>query len=112
MISPQNNSGIMHLALQSVFAYIQSASHYEFFIKCSFYEVHRDLINDLLKTSNSDLEINEKKPGKSQKAIKINGLTEENCFSYSQAAALLNFGYFNHLYGKDQIGKKSSTHLV
>ena len=109
----ENQFGFMQYSLQSIFAFIQSDYSNEYLVRCNFFEIYNDCINDLLNIHNQNLKIQEKiEVNYKKNQVKIKKLSEEPCISYNQALSLLSLGKYNHfLVGKEGI-KASQAHLM
>lgn len=64
--SRKDNPGIVPLAIDTIFTYIQQTSDKQFLLRCSYLEVYNECINDLLNPSSLNLQIQE------DKQVKIN----------------------------------------
>lgn len=79
---------MIKLTLQSIFAYIQSSPNYEYYLKCSYIEIHNESIRDLFQPYCGDLKVNAYKPGSGY--IEVDNLKEETLISITQACSLIS----------------------
>ena len=82
--------GFMQLAFQTIFAYIKSTPSEEFLVKCSYFEVYNECINDLLNIRSINLKIKEPLGVIYMKnKAKVIGLSEQVCISYENAISMI-----------------------
>lgn len=94
-----------------------SSSEFEFIIKVSFFEIHRDEVCDLINSNNRFLSIKDQDDGDQVNELfpKIEGLSEFCCVRASDILALLNKGHSNRLIRKGKYpssSEESSTFFI
>jgi centromeric protein E len=95
--------GIVPLAIDTIFAYIEETPEKEFLFRCSYIEIYNECVNDLLSNS-LNLQLQEDKV----RGIKIVGAVEEVCKSADQVFSLLQIGETNKQIGSTNYNLRSS----
>ena len=103
------NPGLVPLAVETVFSYIEEAAQREFLIRCSYMEIYNESINDLLNPAATNLSLREDP----LRSISIEGLTETVCSSVEQIYSLLNLGDSNKQFASTKMNARSSrSHTI
>lgn len=101
------NTGLMPRILKDIFDRIDDIKEknkdIDFNIKCTYFEIQNEIINDLLDEKNKNLKIKEER-----KFMKIEGATEEIIYSPNEAINVLNQGIQNRRTGYTSMNEKSS----
>lgn len=109
MYGNKNSPGIVPLAVQSIFIYVQDTPEEEFLIRCSYLEVYNESVNDLLNKNGQNLVIQEDK----KNGLTILGLNEEICSSLDEIYSLLYIGESNKQFAATNLNMKSSrSHCI
>eukprot|EP00026_Physarum_polycephalum_P001526 Phypoly_transcript_01528.p1 GENE.Phypoly_transcript_01528~~Phypoly_transcript_01528.p1 ORF type:complete len:1080 (+),score=256.77 Phypoly_transcript_01528:75-3314(+) len=88
-IESLNDRGIVPRTSAHIFEHIDSdGSKREYAIKCSFLEIYKEVVKDLLNPKNADIKIRESP----QKGVWVDGLTEEFVTSEQDIADLITIG--------------------
>lgn len=88
-IESNDDRGIVPRTSAHIFDHIDSDStKREYAIKCSFLEIYKEVVKDLLNPKNADLKIRESP----QKGVWVDGLTEEFVTSEQDIADLISIG--------------------
>ena len=103
------NPGLVPLAVETIFSYIEEAKEKEFLIRCSYLEIYNESINDLLNSAATNLSLREDP----LHSISIENLTETVCTSVEQIYSLLNLGDSNKQFAATQMNARSSrSHTI
>ena len=93
MCGKKKSPGIIPLSLQTIFSYIEDTPAREFLMRCSYYEIYNECVNDLLNPSNCNLPVMDHKNVRiTQRGPVVVGLTEEICKTADQIYAILKIG--------------------
>eukprot|EP01029_Cantina_marsupialis_P004333 TRINITY_DN1436_c0_g1_i1.p1 TRINITY_DN1436_c0_g1~~TRINITY_DN1436_c0_g1_i1.p1 ORF type:complete len:1150 (+),score=179.54 TRINITY_DN1436_c0_g1_i1:457-3906(+) len=111
LLGSDSNPGIMFLATQQIFHYIEGNPHRDFMLRLSYLEVYNEEINDLLrKCDGKNLKI---AADDKQKGAIIAGLVEELVFDCNQVYDIIKEGEENRHYGRTNMNEVSSrSHTV
>lgn len=90
---------IYYLAIQTIFAYIHGSTSLEYLLKCSYYEICNECVNDLLHTENYNVPITYKGVICNKSRVKLPKSMQETCASLSQARSLISLGNANRTTG-------------
>jgi len=96
--------GIIILAVREIFNLIRSQENCDFMVRVCFLEVYNETINDLLKPSNTNLDIREG----AGREVYIEGLTEYSVRSEDEALHWLYYGDHLRKTGSTQMNQESS----
>lgn len=102
--SGKKQPGIINLAIQDVWAFIQQHPEREFLLRVSYMEIYNEIVNDLLTPGNSNLKIHEDP----QKGVYVGGLKEEIVVSPTHVMALLAGGDVHRHVGATNYNEQSS----
>lgn len=103
------NPGLVPLAVETVFSFIEEAREREFLIRCSYLEIYNESINDLLNSAATNLSLREDP----LRSMAIEGLTETVCSSVEQIYSLLNLGDSNKQFASTKMNARSSrSHTI
>lgn len=101
--------GIIQMAIDTMFAYIEEYSDSLFLIRCSYLEIYNECVNDLLNPGNVNLQIQEDK----RIGLKVVNLTENVCNSIKQVTALLLLGENSKQIASTSFNSRSSrSHCI
>lgn len=98
------NPGIILLAIDDVFNYIQKHPSLDFLLRVSYIEIYNELITDLLNPSNTNLKIHEDV----ERGVFVGGVTEEIVTSSFQMLGILARGDANRKVGGTKMNQFSS----
>ncbi|CAG9327217.1 unnamed protein product [Blepharisma stoltei] len=107
--SRKDNPGIVPLAIDTIFTYIQQTPDKSFLLRCSYLEVYNECVNDLLNPNLLNLQIQEDK----QSGVKVAGATETVCTSVNQVNSLLYMGETHKQIASTNFNMRSSrSHTI
>lgn len=109
---PENNDGILILAVKDIFSEIERQSDRKYFIRCSYIEIYMDQVYDLLKPQeelSEILSINEDV----NKEFYVKGATEEIVSSIEEIIGKIRKGEVNRHYASTIMNHCSSrSHTI
>ncbi|XP_065840301.1 uncharacterized protein [Oscarella lobularis] len=109
MMGEKGNEGVVPLAMQEVFNYIDQCSGREFLLRASYIEIYNEVIKDLLNPENKKLKIHEN----AQREVYIADCTEEILLSREMALDLIQRGEHNRHFGETNMNERSSrSHTI
>ncbi len=101
------NEGIIPLSIKEIFSLMGNSKNFK--VKCSYFELYNENINDLLDVNKKNLEIREN----SNKEIIINNLTEILCESKTEILNLFFKGEENRKFSYTKLNINSSrSHTI
>lgn len=71
MCGKRKSPGIIPLSISTIFSFIEDTPGKEFLMRCSYYEVYNECINDLLNPTNCNLPVMDQK--------NVSGIVERTC---------------------------------
>lgn len=102
--SGKKQPGIIGLAIQDVWDFIQQHTEREFLLRVSYMEIYNEVVNDLLTPGNTNLKIHEDP----QKGVYVGALKEEIVVSPTHVMALLAGGDVHRHVGATNYNEQSS----
>ncbi|KAH7315317.1 hypothetical protein KP509_21G044000 [Ceratopteris richardii] len=108
MHGDQKSPGIIPLAIQDVFSFIQDTPGREYLLRVSYLEIYNEVINDLLNPSRQNLRIREDVQG-----TYVEGVKEEVVLSPAHALSLIAAGEEHRHVGSNNFNLASSrSHTI
>jgi centromeric protein E len=96
--------GIISLAIDDIFKFIQQSPNTDFLLRVSYMEIYNEVITDLLNPSNTNLKIHED----IERGVYVGGATEEIVTSQFQMLGILARGDANRKVGQTMMNTSSS----
>ncbi|KYQ93734.1 kinesin family member 11 [Tieghemostelium lacteum] len=105
----KKNPGIIPLAIQDVFNFIQQTKDREFLLRVSYMEIYNEIINDLLAPENINLKVHEHPTT----GIYVGNLKEEIVLSLDHVMSLISAGEaYRHVGTTNYNDQSSRSHTI
>ncbi|CAI8038460.1 Kinesin-like protein KIN-7I [Geodia barretti] len=109
MMGMEDQPGVIPLAIQEIFEYIEDHDELEFIVRVSYLEIYKEGICDLLDPSFTDLKIREDKDNN----VKVHGLKEYVVTNIEEVTRVIFVGNINRTTGETKMNERSSrSHAV
>jgi centromeric protein E len=109
MMGTEDQPGVIPLAIQEIFEYIEDHDELEFIVRVSYLEIYKEGICDLLDPSFTDLKIREDKDNN----VKVHGLKEYVVTNVEEVTRVIFVGNINRTTGETKMNERSSrSHAV
>ncbi|EDV22383.1 uncharacterized protein TRIADDRAFT_3836, partial [Trichoplax adhaerens] len=109
MMGNHNDPGVIPLAVNEIFRYINQKPNREFLLRVSYMEIYNEVITDLLNPSNTNLKIHENQ----KKEVYVGSLTENIVNSPSQILTIMTQGETHRHTGGTNMNERSSrSHTI
>ena len=109
MMGSQKESGIVQLVVERIFTLIEQNTEREFLLRCSYIEIYKESVSDLLSSNHKKLKVQEPAEGH----VVVHNLIETNVNTLDAVLELMQQGNKQRKLGETAMNEKSSrSHTI